>query len=149
MLRAPREAGDLVEGLPYRVVARRRKVRGAAMLAQLDAIGMAAADHEGQKRRLEVGIAQPRAVHVAGHVRDADDPKAPRQCGGLGEERAHQGRQPINPGPRVTATASTSSQPPGSTASAASTTGAMFSRCARAASSGDHTAMRRVQRDLR
>src|ERR1039458_10461150 len=60
----------------------------------------------------------------------------PRARAAACAEAAPTTRHPARPGPRVTAIASTASQPPSTPASAASTTGASISRWARAASSG-------------
>ena len=61
---------------------------------------MAAADQQREVRRLELGIREPRAVHVAGEVGDADDRQA---AGERGARRVHRAddqaaRQARSPG---------------------------------------------------
>ena len=54
-----------------------REALGDAVLAKQDALGVSAADQQGQVGRLEIVVGEPGAVHVPGEVRDADDRQPP------------------------------------------------------------------------
>ena len=60
--------GHLVEGLAGRVVAGRPQSLGRAVVTQQDALGVTAADHQGDVGRLERGVGEPGAVDVTREV---------------------------------------------------------------------------------
>ena len=140
---------DLVERLAGGVVAGGRQPLGDTVLAEHDALGVAAADQQRQVRRLQVGVGEPGAVHVPGEVRDADD----RAARGRSPRRSHtwcrRSGSPARPGPRVTATASMASQPPGTGAERCVDDGGEPLEVRARRQLGNDTAVGRMQGDLR